>query len=137
MSEKEIPVKCKKCRKTPKNCDCAEYRVELAAGNSSAYAYVYADNVATEPTRGEQVGTWQPRANARIWRRPQYVDSIIVLYLHNAELYDRVKAEIEAGTFNPFNYKNVEGARVPDFPKENIRRFAFLRRAKQRALAAA
>lgn len=132
MSEKEIPVKCRKCRKSPKNCDCVEY--ELVSVSEGRWR-VLASNIATEPVRGQEARTWQPRANARVWRSPTYVDGYIVLYLTDGLVAARVKEEIDSGEFNPFYYEGVYGARLPEFPKEIIRRFAFLRRARQRAEA--
>jgi hypothetical protein len=129
MKEKELPAKCRTCKKAPKNCDC----VEFVLRPTERGMVVLADNIATEPVRGQESRTWQPRANARVWRSPTYVDGYPVLYLTDETLLDRVKAEIKAGSFNPFDYEEVGGANVPRFHKDLVRRFAFLRRARQRS----
>lgn len=131
--DKEIPVKCRKCKKAPRNCECVEYELVSV---SEGHWRVLASNIATDPVRGQEARTWQPRANARVWRSPTYVDAYPVLNLTDPKLAAKVKEEIEAGTFNPFNYAEVENAKIPSFHKEHVRRFAFLRRAQRARIAA-
>lgn len=126
--DSKYPVKCPDCKKTAKNCQCVEYVIVYDV--ETVKGQVFADNIATDPVRGQQVRVWQPRANARRWSSPTYVDGFLVLTFTGDANYDMIRHAVDAGTFNCFDFKDVEGCHVPAFHKDISRRFGFLRRGK-------
>lgn len=121
-------AKCMTCRKRPRNCRCFTYRITPGSGGQFA---VLVDNVATEPVRGEEVGVWQPRRNAKMWIRPQFVDGIHVLYFREENL-NEIKEAIENETFFVEDYAGREGIRIPSFDRNYKQRLPFFRRARKR-----
>lgn len=135
------PVRCPGCRKTPRNCLCYEYEVELLKKPDnlikSPVARVWVHNMAMLPVRGEITGTWQARANAKIWRRPVFVDGFgPVLYLYADELVDEVKKAIENSEFNLLDYINREDCHVREFNRDHKRSLPILRRPRKQKKAA-
>lgn len=128
--EPVIPVKCRTCKKTPKNCKCFEYRLEI----ENNMVYLYVDNVATDPVRNEEVGTWQARRNARIWRRPQYVDGFGPILVFDRTDALNVQEEIDDGKFYLLNYENRDGYIIPRIEKGLKKRLGFLRKPRKSRL---
>lgn len=126
----EPTVKCFKCKKRPTNCTCFEYRIERL---DATHAAVFVDNVATELVRGQDVLTWQPRRNAKVWVRPTFIDGFgPILRINGGEEHHRINLEtvkilIEEGNFFYENFRGLDGFRVPEYENTMARRFAFLR----------
>ena len=92
---------------------------------------IFADNVATEPVRGEEVGFWQPRRNARIWRRPQFIDGILLLTTNDPEIANKIDHEIKQNQFHILNWVGREGVRVPQYDKNMAKRLAIFRKPRK------
>lgn len=124
----ELGVKCRDCKKSPRNCTCYEFRIQGVDGK----VCVYVDNVATEPVRGQEARTWQPRRNAKVWRSPTYVDAYgPVMYITDEAVLAEVDEKIKNGEFSLMDYKEREGCRVRNFERDLVRRMPFLRKARQ------
>lgn len=129
----EPKVKCRSCKKSPRNCICYEFRIQ----GVNHQVYVYVDNVATEPVRGQEARTWQPRRNAKVWRSPTYVDAYgPVMQITDETILAEIDEKIKNKTFYLMDYKDVEGCNVREFDRSLVRRLPFLRRARQRASVA-
>jgi hypothetical protein len=133
-----VQVKCKKCKKTPRNCRCFQYRIEevytLVDGVEGKMWWLFVDNVATEPTRGEEVGTWQTRRNSKVYRRPQFVDGYgPIATITDEETLKLVEGAINDGTFFLDDFRETPGIRVAEFDRERRRRLPFLRKPRKRA----
>lgn len=126
----DLITRCRSCRKKPANCHCYEYRLEIENNRG----IVYIDNLAMEPVRGEDTGTWQLRKNGRVWRRPTYVDAFgPICILDKVDMIAEAEQTISEGTFNVDNYKEVAGCRVTEYERDISRKLPFLRRRRTRA----
>lgn len=130
-----FPVKCITCKKTPKNCRCFEYRLE-PANDEISIVNVFVDNVATDAVRGEPVGLWQARRNAKIFRRPQYIDGFGPVLTIDLKDVEEIERAIRNKTFFLDNYVDREGFNVKNIDKNLRRRLPFLRRPRKKRIAA-
>lgn len=131
-----MQVKCKTCKKTPRNCRCFEYRiVEMnKMGTTEKFWWVFVDNVATEPTRGEEVGTWQTRRNSTIYRRPQFIDEYgPVATITDETAFKLIQEAITNGIFFLADFSEIDGVRIAEFDRDRRRRLPFLRKPRKRA----
>jgi hypothetical protein len=138
---RKVPTRCFKCKKPPKNCLCYTYRVErLPLLASSLYkdlildceVAVYVDNIATEPVSGEGA-LWQPRKNAKVWKRPVFVDSFLLAYGNNDKVnFEEVEQLIEDNSYiDPETFRQL-GLHVPDFDKSLQKRLSFFHAPRTR-----